>query len=128
MIRNSRDGAVRELLLMRWGMFPFFAKSPAEGIVNLTGEAGIYAGKRAWGRMLRLRKSGGKSGCVPLAKRVLEPLPVQACGGEMATQAEGSVERLKQREEALCVLWTSKMLLLSFLDPGWLMRVLGPII
>ncbi len=65
---------------------------------------------------------------MPLAKRVLEPLPVQACGGEMATQAKGSVQRLKQREEALCVLWTSKMLLLSFLDPGWLMRVLGPII
>ena len=46
----------------------------------------------------------------------------------MATQAKGSVEGLKQREEALCVLWTSKMLLLSFLDPGWLMRVLGPIV
>jgi hypothetical protein len=46
----------------------------------------------------------------------------------MATQAEGSVEGLKQREEALCELWTSKMLLLSFLDPGWLMRVLGPIV
>ncbi len=29
-IRDSRDGAVRELLLMRWGMVPFFAKSPAE--------------------------------------------------------------------------------------------------
>jgi putative SOS response-associated peptidase YedK len=29
-IRNSRDGAVRELLLMRWGLVPFFAKSLAD--------------------------------------------------------------------------------------------------
>jgi putative SOS response-associated peptidase YedK len=32
-IRNSRDGAVRELLLMRWGLVPFFAKSLADGEV-----------------------------------------------------------------------------------------------
>ena len=25
-VRHSRDGAVRELLLMRWGLLPFFAK------------------------------------------------------------------------------------------------------
>ena len=25
-VRNSRDGAVREMLLMRWGLLPFFAK------------------------------------------------------------------------------------------------------
>jgi hypothetical protein len=29
-IRNSRHGAVRELLLMRWGLVPFFAKSVAD--------------------------------------------------------------------------------------------------
>ncbi len=55
----------------------------------------------------RLRKSGRQSGCVPQAKRVLEPLPVQTCRDEMATQAEGRIEGFKQREEALCVLWTA---------------------
>jgi hypothetical protein len=79
------------------------APSAPAGIVNLTGEAGIYAGKRAWGCMLRLRKSGGKSGCVPLAKCVLEPLPVQACGGEMATQAEAALrDSNNERKRCAC--------------------------
>lgn len=49
-IRNSRDGAVRELLLMRWGLVPFFAKSPADfkGFSTFNAKAETVASQPTW--------------------------------------------------------------------------------
>ncbi len=49
-IRNSRDGAVRELLLMRWGLVPFFAKSPADfkGFSTFNAKAETVTTQATW--------------------------------------------------------------------------------
>ena len=49
-IRNRRDGAVRELLLMRWGLVPFFAKSLAafKGFSTFNAKAETVATQPTW--------------------------------------------------------------------------------
>jgi putative SOS response-associated peptidase YedK len=49
-IRNARVGAVRELLLMRWGLVPFFAKSPADfkGFSTFNAKAESIATQPTW--------------------------------------------------------------------------------
>lgn len=49
-IRNSREGAVRELLLMRWGLVPFFAKSLADfkGFSTFNAKAEKIAKATTW--------------------------------------------------------------------------------
>ena len=49
-IRNSRDGAARELLLMRWGLVPFFAKSLADfkGFSTFNAKAETLAKQPTW--------------------------------------------------------------------------------
>ena len=49
-IRNTRDGAVREMLLMRWGLVPFFAKSLADfkGFTTFNAKAESLAKSATW--------------------------------------------------------------------------------
>lgn len=49
-VRHTRDGAVRELLLMRWGLVPFFAKSLADfrGFSTFNAKAETLADARTW--------------------------------------------------------------------------------
>lgn len=49
-IRNRRDGAVRELLLMRWGLVPYFAKSLAafKGFSTFNAKAETVATQPTW--------------------------------------------------------------------------------
>ena len=49
-LRNSRDGGVRELLLMRWGLVPFFAKNLADfkGFSTFNAKAETVASQPTW--------------------------------------------------------------------------------
>ena len=78
-VRHTRDGAVRELLLMRWGMVPFFAKSLADfrGMSTFNAKAETLPTARTW----REPFHGGRRCLVPASGfyewKVLEPAPTE---------------------------------------------------
>ena len=62
-VRRTRDGAARELILVRWGLVPYWAKDPKIGnrLINARAEsvARAPAFREAWRRRRRLLPADG---------------------------------------------------------------------
>jgi putative SOS response-associated peptidase YedK len=55
-IRLNRDTGEREMVLMRWGLVPFFAKSPAPNFANINARAETLLTKPAFHESFRRRR------------------------------------------------------------------------
>ena len=55
-VRRTRDGAARELALLRWGLIPFFAKDPAIGNRMINARAEGIASRPAFREPFRRRR------------------------------------------------------------------------